>query len=86
MGPGLRHFGDALVVRWLRPRPRLPAGLGGPVEFDFGEPEPGKMFEAGMVTNLECLFGTLLVDTIIYRADGTRVLSTVPRELLVATP
>jgi hypothetical protein len=39
-----------------------------------------------MVTNLECLFGTLLVDTIIYAEDGNRVLSTVPRELLVATP
>jgi hypothetical protein len=52
----------------------------------FDEAAPGKVFEAGMVTNLECLFGTLLVDTIIYAEDGTRVLSTVPRELLVATP
>lgn len=58
----------------------------GPWKFEFGEPEPGKVFEAGMVTNLECLFGTLLVDTIIYAEDGNRVLSTVPRELLVATP
>ena len=39
-----------------------------------------------MVTNLECLFRTLLVDTIIYADDSTRVLSAVPRELLVATP
>jgi Xaa-Pro dipeptidase len=58
----------------------------GPWKFDFGEPAPGTMFEAGMVTNLECLFGTLLVDTIIYAEDGNRVLSDVPRELLVATP
>jgi Xaa-Pro dipeptidase len=58
----------------------------GPWKFDFGEPEPGKVFEAGMVTNFECLFGTLLVDTIIYAEDGNRVLSDVPRELLVATP
>jgi Xaa-Pro aminopeptidase len=58
----------------------------GPWKFDFDEAEPGKVFEAGMVTNLECLFGTLLVDTIIYAQDGNRVLSTVPRELLVATP
>jgi Xaa-Pro dipeptidase len=58
----------------------------GPWKFDFSEPEPGKVFEAGMVTNLECLFGTLLVDTIIYAEDGNRVLSAVPRELLVATP
>jgi Xaa-Pro dipeptidase len=58
----------------------------GPWKFDFDEPEPGKVFEAGMVTNLECLFGTILVDTIIYAEDGNRVLSTVPRELLVATP
>jgi Xaa-Pro dipeptidase len=57
----------------------------GPWKFDFAEPEPGKLFEAGMVTNLECLFGTLLVDTIIYAENGTRVLSAVPRELLVAT-
>jgi Xaa-Pro dipeptidase len=57
----------------------------GPWEFDFDEAAPDKVFEAGMVTNLECLFGTLLVDTIIYAEDGTRVLSTVPRELLVAT-
>lgn len=55
-------------------------------KFDFGEPEPGKVFEAGMVTNLECLFGTLLVDTIIYADDGNRVLSAVPRELLVVAP
>ena len=54
--------------------------------FDFDETAPGKVFEAGMVTNLECLFGTLLVDTIIYAEDRNRVLSTVPRELLVATP
>ena len=74
------------MVRRLRPRPRLPAGLGGPHRmFDFDEAAPGKVFEAGMVTNLECLFGTLLVDTIIYAEDGPRVLSTVPRELLVAT-
>jgi Xaa-Pro aminopeptidase len=58
----------------------------GPWMFDFDGAAPGKVFEAGMVTNLECLFGTLLVDTIIYAEDGTRVLSTVPRELLVATP
>jgi hypothetical protein len=57
----------------------------GPWKFDFDEAAPGKVFEAGMVTNLECLFGTLLVDTIIYADDGNRVLSTVPRELLVAT-
>lgn len=58
----------------------------GPWKFDFDEAAPGKVFEAGMVTNLECLFETLLVDTIIYAEDGTRVLSAVPRELLVATP
>jgi Xaa-Pro dipeptidase len=58
----------------------------GPWKFDFAEAAPGKVFEAGMVTNLECLFGTLLVDTIIYAADGNRVLSTIPRELLVASP
>lgn len=58
----------------------------GPWMFDFDEAAPGKVFEAGMVTNLECLFGTLLVDTILYAEDGTRILSTVPRELLVATP
>ena len=58
----------------------------GPWKFDLDEAAPGKVFEAGMVTNLECLFGTLLVDTIIYAEDGNRVLSTVPRELLVAIP
>ena len=58
----------------------------GPWKFDVAEPEPGKVFEAGMVTNLECLFGTLLVDTIIYAEDANRILSTIPRELLVAAP
>ena len=58
----------------------------GPWMFDLYETAPGKVFEAGMVTNLECLFGTLLVDTIIYSEGGTRTLSAVPRELLVATP
>jgi len=53
-------------------------------KFDLGEAAPGEVFEAGMVTNLECLFGTLLVDTIIYAEGGNRVLSAVPRELLVA--
>jgi Xaa-Pro dipeptidase len=56
----------------------------GPWKFDFADPVPGKAFEAGMVTNLECLFGTLLVDTIIYADGGNRALSTIPRELLVA--
>ena len=54
--------------------------------FDFDETAAGKVFEAGMVTYLECLFGTLLADTIIYSEGDTRTIPTVPRELLVATP
>jgi hypothetical protein len=50
----------------------------GPWKFDLGEAEPGKVFEAGMVTNLECLFGTLLVDTITY-APGARPPAPAPR-------
>jgi Xaa-Pro aminopeptidase len=42
-----------------------------------------RVFEPGMVTNFESVFGTGLIDTVIWQADRARVLSTMPRELLV---
>jgi Xaa-Pro aminopeptidase len=40
-------------------------------------------FEAGMVTNYESLFGTTLIDTVVYEEEGARTLSRIPPELLV---
>jgi Xaa-Pro aminopeptidase len=42
-----------------------------------------RVFEPGMVTNFESVFGTGLIDTVIWEADRARVLSTMPRELIV---
>lgn len=42
-----------------------------------------RVFEPGMVTNFESVFGTGLIDTVIWEADRARVLSTLPRELIV---
>ena len=41
-----------------------------------------RVFEANMVTNLESLFNTWLIDTLVYGEDGCRVLSHTPLELL----
>jgi Xaa-Pro aminopeptidase len=41
-----------------------------------------RVFEENMVTNFESLFGTWLVDTLVYGKHGTRVLSKTPLELL----
>ena len=41
-----------------------------------------RVFETNMVTNFESLFDTALIDTLVYEEDGTRVLSSVPRELI----
>ena len=41
-----------------------------------------RVFEANMVTNLESLFNTWLIDTLVYGPDGCRVLSDVPLELI----
>jgi Xaa-Pro aminopeptidase len=42
-----------------------------------------RVFEPGMVTNFESVFGTGLIDTLVWEADRTRVLSSIPRELIV---
>lgn len=42
-----------------------------------------RVFEPGMVTNLEILFNTWLIDTVVYEPDRCRVLSKTPLELLV---
>jgi Xaa-Pro dipeptidase len=56
----------------------------GPWYFDMGTPMPGKVFEAGMVTNLEVIANSMpIVDTVIYGQEGARVVSSLPRELLV---
>lgn len=41
-----------------------------------------RVFEENMVTNFESLFNTALIDTLIYGKDGTRLLSSTPRELI----
>lgn len=41
-----------------------------------------RVFEANMVTNLESLFNTWLIDTLVYEPDGCRVLSKTPIELM----
>jgi Xaa-Pro aminopeptidase len=41
-----------------------------------------RVFEENMVTNFESLFSTALIDTLVYGADGTRVLSQTPLELI----
>jgi Xaa-Pro dipeptidase len=50
----------------------------GPWTFDFARPQPGKVFEAGMVTNLEMIFEMPLVDTVVYTPEGARTLSSIP--------
>ena len=42
-----------------------------------------RIFEENMVTNFESLFSTALIDTIVYGKNGSRVLSKIPRELIV---
>ncbi len=42
-----------------------------------------RVFEPGMVTNFESVFGTGLIDTVVWEADRARVLSSMPRELIV---
>ncbi|MAC78135.1 MAG: peptidase M24 [Rhodobacteraceae bacterium] len=39
-------------------------------------------FEAGMITNLESLFNTWLIDTLVYEEGGCRILSKTPIELM----
>ncbi len=41
-----------------------------------------RVFEENMVTNFESLFGTHLIDTLVYGRDGTRILSQTPRALI----
>ncbi|MHB1218810.1 MAG: M24 family metallopeptidase [Alphaproteobacteria bacterium] len=43
-----------------------------------------RVFEPNMVTNFESNFDTGLIDTVVYTPQGTRVLSDVPLELIVA--
>lgn len=43
-----------------------------------------RVFEPGMVTNFESLFNTALIDTLVWQADGVRVLSRTPRTILAA--
>jgi Xaa-Pro aminopeptidase len=42
-----------------------------------------RVFEENMVTNLESLFNTWLIDTIVYERNGARILSNTPIELIV---
>jgi len=42
-----------------------------------------RVFEENMVTNLESLFNTWLIDTLVYEKNGARILSNVPLELIV---
>ena len=42
-----------------------------------------RVFEKNMVTNFESCFSTAMIDTLVYGKDGTRVLSGIPRELIV---
>lgn len=42
-----------------------------------------RVFEENMVTNLESLFNTWLIDTLVYGPNGARILSKVPLELIV---
>ena len=41
-----------------------------------------RVFETNMVTNFESEFDTALIDTLVYGETGTRVLSSIPRELI----
>jgi Xaa-Pro aminopeptidase len=42
-----------------------------------------RVFEPGMVTNFESVFGTGLIDTVVWENKHARVLSSMPRELIV---
>ena len=74
--PGGYELGIAFPPDWV-----------GPWLFDFTTTQPGKAFQAGMVTNIEGSFaGVAMIDTVIYERDGARLLSSIPRELLVVAP
>jgi Xaa-Pro aminopeptidase len=51
--------------------------------FNVQDEEHPADFEAGMVTNYESLFGTTLIDTVVYEEGGARTLSRIPPELLI---
>jgi Xaa-Pro aminopeptidase len=53
--------------------------------FNAQDEEVAGRFERSMVTNYESLFGTTLIDTVVYENDGARTLSKLPPELLVVS-
>lgn len=55
----------------------------GDFSFTVEQDEPGKIFQAGMVTNFESVFHTALIDTVVYETQGTRNLSAITPELIV---
>jgi hypothetical protein len=42
-----------------------------------------RKFEPGMVTNFESLFDSYLIDTLVWETNRVRVLSSMPRDLIV---
>jgi len=61
----------------------LPPDWVGDFYFNLGDEEfLDRVFEENMVTNFESLFDTALIDTVIWKKDGSRLLSKTPRELI----
>jgi hypothetical protein len=62
----------------------LPPDWVGDFYFNLGDDEfLDRVFEDGMVTNFESLFDTALIDTVVWRKDGCRLLSKMPLDLIV---
>ena len=51
--------------------------------FNAQDEEVDGTFERSMVTNYESLFGTTLIDTVVYEETGARTLSSLPPKLMV---
>ncbi|MBO9521501.1 MAG: aminopeptidase P family protein [Nocardioidaceae bacterium] len=62
----------------------LPPDWVGEDGFDVAALDDERLVEAGTVTSFHSNFRLPYVDTVVFGADGTRALSTLPRELLVA--
>jgi Xaa-Pro aminopeptidase len=68
------EFGVALPPDWV-----------GEWMFGVDDEDSEDIFEDGLVTNFESIVGLVLIDTFVIATDGAQRLSSVPREILVAT-
>jgi Xaa-Pro aminopeptidase len=68
------EFGVALPPDWV-----------GEWMFSVDDVESDDVFEEGLVMNFESIAGIVLIDTFVIGADGAECLSSIPREILVAT-